>query len=371
LKNFFPATALIVPNDIVTKALFNLPADEYQRLISSPDNTVHKWTESVTRATKRAVAKNIVSSFALSVKSKTAAPPKTEKPKDPPSISIWAMIKHSDINDVDGYNAYVAEWIKSHAPALADQTTAESDAFIPSADILFLPLTQFDRLILSACISELAAGNNRITPSILYRDILGKSSGKMQTPTEKQVVAILNSVGKLAYTKIRIDIDKTCEHFGYKGAAGLSQKFQPILPCKLYSDKFRGQDVIVIELTAESPLMTSCTARVKKRGKHKGSAQIIRLDRALLNTGRHNSADLAIIKFYVACRVIESINHKMNHSITFADVFTKCNPNLSRPKIIRIHDTLAALLDNFKAAEIISEYEFVCKDSGKYSILFN
>lgn len=377
MKNFFPASALIVPNDIIGKKLFTLSADDYHRLLG---DAATRYT--VKEGTHKSA--NVVSTFNLFAVI-SDAPSIKFKMETPPSIDFWAKVRRRSVDDTDGYNAFLDEFHQSERERISKlESTYRKDNALPTTEMvctenfkplkdeMLKPLSQADRMILSACIAEFDVGNKCITPSILYRDVFGKSSGKIQTPTDNQISAIMRSIVKLANTFVKIDITDVCNAFQYAGApATLSQQLAPILPCRLREDKFQGQDVTALEFTAESPLMSVCNAKVKVRGKNKGNAQILRLDRDLLNTGRNNSADISIVKFYVACRVLESLNHKLNYSLTYDNIFRNCRlDNLSRDKKFYIRRALKVLMDNFKKAGILSDYEFTPKDGREYSIEF-
>lgn len=378
MKNFLPATALIVPNDIISKKLFTLSADEYQWLLG---DAATRYT--VKEGTHKSA--DVVSTFNLFAVI-SDAPSIKFKMETPPSIDFWAKVRRRSVDDTDGYNAFLDEFHQSERERISklESTYRKDNAlpttemvctenFKPSKEEMLKPLSQADRMILSACIAEFDVGNKCITPSILYRDVFGKSSGiNHQKPTDNQISTVMRSVVKLANTFVKTDLTDVCNAFQYAGApATLSQKFAPILPCRLREDKFQGQDVTAIEFTAESPLMSVCNAKVKVRGKNKGNAQIIRLDRALLNTGRNNSADISIFKFYVACRVLESLNHKLNHSLTYDNIFRNCRlDNLTRHREFSIRNALKVLMKNFKEAGLISDYEFTQKEGKEYSINF-
>ena len=399
MKNFSTASTLILPNDRLTKAIFNLPADVYTKMskinfnsTQSKFNSVVEWYkifEFMTKAVNKfQPAEKIFTSFALLPPVAPPADPSTKASSEiaqkqseskqsyeekiaslsPKMREMLAIMKKS----LDEKQA--AQKIQAPAQNGNSAENAPQPADVPfngvmSADDFYTPLNQFDKMILSACISEYEIGNAEISPAIIYRDIFGKQEGNTLKPTPKILDSIWKSIYKLAYTKLRIKVEGL-KKLGYVGTEkNISTKWTPILPCEIVDGKIRGQNSKLIRLTGESPVQTACNARVKEKGKHKGDAQFLRIPRSVLDSGRNNSMDIALAKFYTACRALEIVKHKMNPSITAADIVDKCHlTNIQRTeKINRLIDAISATLDKLKTADGIKDFE-LNRQNGTFSV---
>ncbi len=387
MKKFLPTKELIVANDKLSKALFTLSSDIYTKILSvnyklrnqSGDSGEgwRKVSEGYTRKTRTTPSKPLTSSFKLLP---SVAPPSVAVENPVSSPKTESKVELENLSPM--MRAMVEKMLSARTkdapiPAQNESAPKSSDFkspvdFMTPADF-YEPLNQFDRLVLSACSAEFEKGNCNITASIIYRDICGKPSGKTrQTPTEKQILAIMKSVYKLSYTKIKIRVKSLCSELGYIGATSdIETKWTPILPCTIADGTFYGKPAKIIKLKEESPVMKACKARVKPYGKRKDAAPIIRLDKCILDTGKNSSEDIISLKFYAAVRVIETMKHNMTHSITFADVLDKCNlTDLNRYRKFDIRKALMALMDNLKQVGVIQFYELVKQDEEFYSIKF-
>lgn len=229
---------------------------------------------------------------------------------------------------------------------------------------MFKALDEFDRAVLSACISEWLAGNKVTTPAVIFRAVCGKSTAYLQSPTEKQVNEILKSVNKMAVALISSDMSKVCEKFGYNGGKPLKIDFTPILPCRLEDGIFNHNPTRLIKLTAESPILRIAKAK----------GQLVTFDKALLNGGKIHNTRLAIAaKFYCLLRVLESIAHCSNLKplITFADIYEKCRiSDSSGFTKMKCRDSVLATFDRLVAAEILKSYEKILCGNENIAVKF-
>ena len=172
------------------------------------------------------------------------------------------------------------------------------------------PLSEYDKDVLTACISFFEGGFDDVTPDMIFRLMTGS---KRIHARPEQRAAILASVDKMMCTRIRIDMSATCKK--YRDRVSKAELVAPILPCKRLSVKVNGKQADVIHFFEESPLMT--VARAKK--------QVLTFDAtALAVPNLNNTQRVTEIKFYVVERVHEIIAHKMTPTITFADVLNRC-----------------------------------------------
>ena len=222
-----------------------------------------------------------------------------------------------------------------------------------------LPLTMFDRVVLTACISEWCKGNKVTTPSIIFRHITGNDNGYNIKPSPEMERAILDSVNRMMCTQVTYGMDSACKHLKYNNG----QYFKitaPILPCQ-YSSGIAvcGQETKnVIEFYRESPILSIARAKNK---------QILSFEKKLLNVPKqHNTIDNISVKHYVVQRVLEIIKHHLTPSITFDDIFKKCNLiDADRRKKSRARTEIIELLTYMKNSGDISSFTLK-KEGNKY-----
>ena len=152
------------------------------------------------------------------------------------------------------------------------------------------PLTQFDRAVLAACISEWVNDNEYTTPNIIYRHITGKDESN-DDPTPEQRDAILKSIDKLMCTH------DVCEKLKYNNGKAFKRK-ATLLP-SIYDEGIliNGQESTVIHILIEPPLLN--IARLKE--------QILTYDEKLLNVpNQRNTLEPSKIILY---NVFKKLSH--------------------------------------------------------------
>ena len=204
------------------------------------------------------------------------------------------------------------------------------------------PLTEFDRAVLSVCISEWEAGNRYTTPAIIYRGLTGKVNKNTDAmPSKDQYAAIINSVKKMITITLDTDLSDVNEKLNYND--GKQQKiFSPLLPACLVSNYINGQLVDeVIYFDRESPIME--IARPRK--------QLLTFNAELLDIPKQQNTPRNITaKNYVLCRILEIKLHRLTPSITFADVFQKCQiENADNQIKRRVRDLVVAFMEHLKS----------------------
>lgn len=225
------------------------------------------------------------------------------------------------------------------------------------------PLTQFDRFVLAACISEWDFGNKYTTPDIIFRHITGKSRGDSD-PSDKQKMNILKSIDKLMCTQIKIDMTEVCGKFGYNYKGNPIKLTSTLLP-SAYAEgvTVNGQEGTVIHFLMEPPILT--IARAKE--------QILTYDEKLLDIpNQHNSLETITVKNYVFHRIKEIILHRMTPTITLDDIFEKCRlEDADKKKKLRMRQMIIALMEHLKTNKEILDYSIHKKNNKFYAIKFN
>ena len=217
------------------------------------------------------------------------------------------------------------------------------------------PLTQFDRAVLAACISEWVNDNEYTTPNIIYRHITGKDESN-DDPTPEQRDAILKSIDKLMCTQITIDMTDVCEKLKYNNGKAFKRK------ATLLPSIFNGQESTVIHILIEPPLLN--IARLKE--------QILTYDEKLLDVpNQRNTLDVIAVKNYTLQRIQEIKSHKMTAVITFDDILKKCRLSESHgSKKFRMRKTIIELMKHLQNQSEITSFEIHKKGNSFYSISF-
>ena len=248
--------------------------------------------------------------------------------------------------------------IKTPVKLTIDPTVAAADPTLTE------PLSQFDFDVATVCISSWHADKRRLSPAIIYRCLTGKIGQHDFTPSKDQLAAIMHSLKKLMNVHLDIYLHDACIKLGYnKGKPITISNY--IIPAQIGEGFINGQRTTVIDLTAESPLLTVATVK---------NNQLIAYDARILNIPRQNNTPLHIeLKHYIMRRVMEIIAHpkEMTPSITFADVFEKCGlENASPSKKWRIRKFIESFIAHLLKCGVLTSYQVNKKDNNLYSISF-
>ena len=225
-------------------------------------------------------------------------------------------------------------------------------------------LGRFDNDVANVCISEWEAGNRYVTYSTIYRTLTGRVGESDANPSKVQLARIKHSLKKLMNVQLEIWLDDACTKLGYNNREEKHIK-DKIIPARFVDCTINGQKTTVIELTAESPLLT--VARTKNN-------QIISYDVELLNVPNQKNTPLNIeLKHYAIRRVIETKAHpkQMSPAITFADVLEKCRiVDADNKKKHRVREALKMVFEHLLSCGEIDSYEVNKKAGVFYSISF-
>ena len=227
----------------------------------------------------------------------------------------------------------------------------------------FIPLDEFDRAVLSVCISNWIEGNYYITPAIIYRGLTGKVNRKSDSkPSIDQLTAIINSIDKLMFTEFNPDVVESFEQLKYANGDEAKIKKSAILPCYRVELTINGQKSDVICFDRESPLFA--IANLKK--------QLLTYDTELLDIPNQNNTILNItLKNYVMRRIQEIKLHKLNPIITFDDIFTKCRiENAHREVKRRAREFVETFFAHLQTKKQVKNFELTKKGNAFYSIKF-
>lgn len=218
------------------------------------------------------------------------------------------------------------------------------------------PLTEFDRAVLSVCISEYLVGNRYTTVNIIFRALIGKVGNVGIVPRPNQKQAIENSIEKLMGTIV--DFAKIAESqnamdyidkFGNK----LRLKKDNLLSASILDAKINGQELDdVIFFKTNSPLFDIAEQK----------NQIVRYSHELLDVPNlNNTPRIIALKKYVMRRICEIKLHKqLTPTITFDDVFKKCRMTNS-PRNVKMdaRNAIVKLFQHLKEQNFITDFELV------------
>lgn len=225
------------------------------------------------------------------------------------------------------------------------------------------PLTEFDRDVLSVCISEQAEGNWYTTPPIIYRGLTGKvNRGSDAKPSKDQLAAIIDSIKILMSRRIHFDATDLCRQLNYNDSKPIKVN-DAILPAWFVeATTINGNDATVIFFERECPLLK--LAKAKK--------QIITYPTELLDVpGQQNTFINISLKNYALRRVLEIIAHNMTATLTFGDIFEKCRiEDASHDKKCDARKNLIKLFEHLKKESVIQDFTVIKKRIAFYSIKF-
>ena len=204
----------------------------------------------------------------------------------------------------------------------------------------------FDRELLYACISEQIGGNMATTINSIYRLITGDSG--MRKPSPQMAELINQSLCKLMFCDVKIDLTEVCLKYGYN-------KGQPcvfegaILPGYFVRDAIvNGEKADVVKFYEKSPLFLA--AEIKNQ-------QILTYEKNLLDVPIRNSPEVIVMKNYILRRIQEIIIHHLTPTITFDDVFTKNQiTDLTPTQKMRYRDYICKMFDFWIEKKLISKY---------------
>ena len=262
-------------------------------------------------------------------------------------LSVVEMKKHPKYGEIE-----------TPVEFFVDATVAAKDPSVMEV------LTRFDNDVADVCISEWEAGNRYVTYSTIYRTLTGRVGESDANPSKVQLAAIKHSLKKLMNVKLKIYFQDAAVKLGYNDGKKINVE-DKIIPARFVDCTVNGQKTTVIELTAESPLLT--VARMKNN-------QIISYDVELLNVPGQKNTPLNIeLKHYAIRRVMETKAHpkQMTPSITFADVLEKCRiADADNKKKHRVRESLKAVFEHLLACGEIDSFQVNKKKGVFYSISF-
>ena len=217
--------------------------------------------------------------------------------------------------------------------------------------------TPFDRDVLYGCIAIQNAGNKFTTVDTIYRTITGDSAKRR--PHEPMIELIRQSLNKLLFCDIEIDLSDVCQKWGYNGGKAVTL-FSAILPGRYVKTVINGETAIIVEFYEPSPLLMASEIK---------NGQILTYDKTLLDIPIRNTPDIIVVKNYLLRRVLEIILHNLNPIITFDDIFEK--NGMTDYSIVQkqgIRDNIKDMFEFWITKKVINEYVINKYQNIPYSI---
>ena len=216
-----------------------------------------------------------------------------------------------------------------------------------------LPLDEFDKCVLIACMSAQYCGEPAITADQIYRILTGKTDGQTHATAEMRK-KIYDSAARMMCLKTRIDFSGL-EKLKTKGVSEFVLT-SPVLPCSIIEATVNGQDTTVIKFLDKSPILKAAETR----------GQLISYSAKLLDVSKmHNSADAIKMKNYVLSEIEQmKAGRRDNLHIRFDSIFETCGiKSETRKQRFDARQTVLKFLDNLKEYGEINGYELMeCDD---------
>lgn len=238
-----------------------------------------------------------------------------------------------------------------------------------------IPINPTDKLIILACLSEKAAGNDIITLGRLFHDIGG---GRDLVDAPKIKAAIIDSIRRLRITNLKVDLTDLIEQYP-KYAESLGQKKNKNGRVILEGALIPSEN-ITVEVNgkiAESAIHIIGTPILWRIAKMKN--QLAHCEQELLNVPIRTTEQTLMLKGYLLERIlkIKGSNdtkrnkrvRKLSNVILFNTIYQKCNldGNDTR-RTTEYRKTITQILDHFIARNFITDYKFIKKNGKFYSI---
>lgn len=229
-----------------------------------------------------------------------------------------------------------------------------------------ISLSEFDRAVLSVCISEQKKGNLYTTTNIIFRSLVGKVGevGIVPRPNQKQAIdnSIITLMGDI------IDFENAGISLAEMGYIDDPKDFNlqksSILPAQQLNCRINGQPVKdVLFFIAQSPLLAYAEPK----------NQFVRYPADLLDVPDQNNTPLIImLKTYVIRRIAEIKLHKqMSPTITFDDVFKKCGLiDANKYKKEDARKAIFQLFQHLKDQKYITDYDILKRGNSIYGVPF-
>lgn len=210
------------------------------------------------------------------------------------------------------------------------------------------PLTAFHREILFTLISAYEAGYRVAT----YHGVLNALTGADKSRVHvEQYEAIKAAVDKLRLTLMTIDSATLREAFPKWNNKDISVTISDyLLPCRLIEAVYNGQQVLIIEMHAESPLMTY--ARLKR--------QVQRYELNGLDVPKQRNTPLVmVIKGYLRRWCDAVINRRLEPTLKLETFYTNCSlTGADKKQKQDSRKIIEATLNHFVAEKIITSWHW-------------
>ena len=238
-----------------------------------------------------------------------------------------------------------------------------------------IPLDPFDKLIVSAAISEQLAGNHTISFSRLFHDI-GGGDKLIHAPIIFSI--LVDRISKLRRTEISVDLTELLAKFqNYAETLGVNPNRDgkiilsgAILPSETISAVINGKTIDAAIHFLSSPFIF-IIANMKN--------QISRFNPNLLDVPIKTTEQTLKLKSYLLERILKikgSLDpkrskrvKKLNNSILFDTLYRQCGlADSTKRQKQEIRNTISQILDYFVSQNFIKNYEFFRQDATFYSI---
>ena len=211
-------------------------------------------------------------------------------------------------------------------------------------------ITPYDREVYNAVATLVAAGNGRITPSMIFQLLSGNSLEERNKMSPETREKIIRSVEKMSLTRIIVDASAEVK----SGMIAQAIFTNYLIPAKMEEFKINGQVVRDgIVLLDKLPLFDYAN---KKK-------QVASIDVKLLDTPLANTPENIVLKGYLLRRIVSISNAKNNMSdtIRYDTLYSHLkiqapNRNALKIKYKQIRDKTKRFLEFWKMEGFIKDY---------------
>lgn len=207
--------------------------------------------------------------------------------------------------------------------------------------------TAYDRAIHNAICSLYAAGNDIVTPAMVYRAVNGMSDNEKVSP--QSIEAVRNSLDKSRFMRLKVDFTEEAKTRNIQvDKAAIDSS---LLQASVITIEAGGNQVDAYKIHA-TPVLYQYSQRTK---------QIISIPLGLLDTkgAIRNTEEIIPIKEYLIRRIEIMKNDKvMNNKILYETIFEEIGIiNPSRDKSYDLRRGIKAILKLWKSKEYIKDFK--------------
>lgn len=207
--------------------------------------------------------------------------------------------------------------------------------------------TAYDRAIHNAVCSLYAAGNDIVTPAMVYRAVTGITETEYVSP--QSIEAVLNSLDKSRFMRLKVDFTEEAKARGFDVDKTMIDSY--LLPAEAVVVKTGGHEMAAYKIL-KTPALYQYSQRTK---------QIISIPLELLDTkvATRNTEEIIPIKEYLVRRIeIMKNDDSMGNKILYETIFDEVGlKDIIKQKSLVLRNSIKAILELWKDKGYIHNFE--------------